>query len=253
MFYLDFQKADCKNCYKCLRECPVKAIKVINHQAQIIESRCILCGKCTSVCPQNAKEITDETEKAKVLIMSGAPVYVSVAPSFIANYNGADIEALDRAVKRLGFAGAFLLIIFVCISKYPSVVFLSHKRNLLILTVTGVLMIIILLCLGMCRKKRTQTGLWAALFCLVAANMVSEGYTSTLERLTLRKDNAQYWGDLYDADVQKALAWLEEKDPEFYRVEKDFDVGSICMDSLAQGYRGVSTYNSTINRYILLI
>lgn len=153
--------------------------------------------------------------------------------------------------SRLGSAGAFLLIIFVCIRKYPSVVFLSHKQNLLILTITGMLMVIVLVCLGRCRKKSRQTGLCAVLFCLVIANMVSEGYTSTLERLTLRKDNAQYWGDLYDQDVQNALAWLEEKDSQFYRVEKDFDVGSICMDSLAQGYRGVSTYNSTINRYIL--
>ncbi len=53
--YLEFKNAECKDCYKCLRECPVKAIEVINHQAQIIAGRCILCGKCTEVCPQNAK------------------------------------------------------------------------------------------------------------------------------------------------------------------------------------------------------
>ncbi len=103
---LKLKKSNCKNCYKCIRHCPVKSIRFSANQAHIVDSECILCGHCFVVCPQNAKEITDETEKAKVLIMSGAPVYVSVAPSFIANYNGADIEALDRAVKRLGFAGA---------------------------------------------------------------------------------------------------------------------------------------------------
>ena len=62
--YLDFKNVRCKDCYKCLRECPVKAIKVVDHQAKIIESRCILCGRCTEVCPQNAKSV--HTERAEV-------------------------------------------------------------------------------------------------------------------------------------------------------------------------------------------
>ena len=53
--FLDFKAAECRDCYKCLKECPVKAIKIENHQAKIIEERCILCGKCTLRCPQNAK------------------------------------------------------------------------------------------------------------------------------------------------------------------------------------------------------
>ena len=103
---LKLKKSNCKNCYKCIRHCPVKSIRFSANQAHIVDSECILCGHCFVVCPQNAKEITDETEKAKVLIMSGAPVYVSIAPSFIANYDGAGIEDIDRAVKKLGFAGA---------------------------------------------------------------------------------------------------------------------------------------------------
>ncbi len=58
------------------------------------------------VCPQNAKQIVDETEKVKVLIQTGAPVYASVAPSFIANYPGIGIAGIDKALKQLGFAGA---------------------------------------------------------------------------------------------------------------------------------------------------
>ena len=98
---LKLKKSNCKNCYKCIRHCPVKSIRFSANQAHIVDSECILCGHCFVVCPQNAKEITDETEKAKVLIMSGAPVYVSIAPSFIANYDGAGIEDIDRAVKKL--------------------------------------------------------------------------------------------------------------------------------------------------------
>ena len=54
-------------------------------------------------CPQNAKEIADSTEKVRVLLQSGDPVVVSLAPSFVANYEGAGIEAMRRALKKLGF------------------------------------------------------------------------------------------------------------------------------------------------------
>ena len=100
---LTLKKSNCKNCYKCIRHCPVKSIRFSGNQAHIIGNECILCGRCFVVCPQNAKEIVDDTEKAKVLIQSGDPVVVSLAPSFIANYDGVGIEALREALKRLGF------------------------------------------------------------------------------------------------------------------------------------------------------
>lgn len=101
--FLTLKKSNCKNCYKCIRHCPVKSIRFSGNQAHIIGNECILCGQCFVVCPQNAKEIVDETEKAKVLIQSGDPVYVSLAPSFIANYDGIGIEAMRTALKKLGF------------------------------------------------------------------------------------------------------------------------------------------------------
>ena len=100
---LTLKKSNCKNCYKCIRHCPVKAIRFSGNQAHIIGNECILCGHCFVVCPQNAKEIVDGTEKARVLLQSGAPVIVSLAPSFIANYEGIGIEAIRRALKKLGF------------------------------------------------------------------------------------------------------------------------------------------------------
>ena len=100
---LTLKKSNCKNCYKCIRHCPVKSIRFSGNQAHIIGNECILCGHCFVVCPQNAKEIVDETEKVKVLIQSGDPVVVSLAPSFVANYEGVGIEAMREALKKLGF------------------------------------------------------------------------------------------------------------------------------------------------------
>ncbi len=102
---LRLKKSNCKNCYKCIRHCPVKSIRFSGNQAHIIGNECILCGQCFVVCPQNAKEIVDETEKVKVMLQGAEPVYVSLAPSFIANYDGVGISAMREALKKLGFAG----------------------------------------------------------------------------------------------------------------------------------------------------
>lgn len=101
--YLTLKKSNCKNCYKCIRHCPVKSIRFSANQAHIVENECILCGQCFVVCPQDAKEIVNDVEKAKVLIQSDDPVYASIAPSFIANYNGIGIESLKKALLKLGF------------------------------------------------------------------------------------------------------------------------------------------------------
>ena len=103
MNFLTLKKSNCKHCYKCIRYCPVKSIRFSGEQAHIIGNECILCGRCFVVCPQNAKEIVSELEKVKVFLQSGDPVIVSLAPSFIANYDDVGIEAMTRALKKLGF------------------------------------------------------------------------------------------------------------------------------------------------------
>ncbi len=100
---LTLKKSNCKSCFRCVRKCPVKAIRFSGNQAHIIGNECILCGSCVVQCPQNAKEIADSTEKVRVLLQSGDPVVVSLAPSFVANYEGVGIEAMRRALKKLGF------------------------------------------------------------------------------------------------------------------------------------------------------
>ena len=101
--HLRLKKSNCKNCYKCIRHCPVKSIRFSAGQANIISNECILCGHCFVVCPQDAKEIVDDTEKVKVLLSGENPVVVSLAPSFIANYDGVGIESMREALKKLGF------------------------------------------------------------------------------------------------------------------------------------------------------
>ena len=100
---LTLKKSNCKNCYKCIRHCPVKSIRFTGNQAYIIGNECIMCGQCFVVCPQDAKQIVDETEKVRVLLQSGDPVVASLAPSFVANYEGAGIGAMRDALKQLGF------------------------------------------------------------------------------------------------------------------------------------------------------
>ena len=101
--FLTLKKSNCKNCYKCIRHCPVKSIRFSGNQAHIIDNECILCGHCFVACPQNAKQIVDDTEKVKVMLQGDDPVIVSLAPSFIANYDGVGIASMRKALRQLGF------------------------------------------------------------------------------------------------------------------------------------------------------
>src|SRR5574344_1963704 len=103
-YCLTSKSNDCKNCYKCIRHCPTKSISFSNNQASIIHDECVLCGRCYLNCPQGTKVIRDDVEKAKQLIASGKQVIVSLAPSFVANYRGATIDTMRKALLSLGFS-----------------------------------------------------------------------------------------------------------------------------------------------------
>ncbi|MBZ9685338.1 4Fe-4S binding protein [Clostridium estertheticum] len=103
MSNINFSKAYCKNCYKCLRSCPVKAIKFENEQATIDEERCIECGHCLTICPQNAREIKSDVEVVKSAINSGKKIIASLAPSF-AGYFDMEQGLVVAALKKLGFS-----------------------------------------------------------------------------------------------------------------------------------------------------
>ena len=98
---LRFKKSNCKNCYKCIRYCPVKSIKFTGEQANIVNNECILCGQCFVVCPQNAKEIKSELEKLIPMQKND----VSQAPQNELNNTGNQIIPTEMQTAQNGNMG----------------------------------------------------------------------------------------------------------------------------------------------------
>ena len=93
----------CRDCYKCVRSCPVKAIQIKDGHAMIIKDRCLYCGRCVHVCPNNAKKIRNDVDRVKLAIQSGRRVICSLAPSYASEFGGREKELLT-ALKKLGFS-----------------------------------------------------------------------------------------------------------------------------------------------------
>lgn len=97
-------KERCRVCYTCVRECPAKAIKISNGQAQVIPERCIGCGNCIKVCSQNAKVFRKEIDITTMLIESVSKVAAIVAPSFPAEFSEIkNHRLLVSLIRSLGF------------------------------------------------------------------------------------------------------------------------------------------------------
>lgn len=99
------ERRECQDCHKCIRECPVKAIRVQDGYARIVPENCILCGNCILACPSNAKQVRNDLPLVKELLSSGRQVYVSLAPSFVAQFPGIRPAQVIRALRLLGFSG----------------------------------------------------------------------------------------------------------------------------------------------------
>ncbi|MBB6482463.1 [Fe-Fe] hydrogenase large subunit C-terminal domain-containing protein [Spirochaeta isovalerica] len=96
------EKTKCRDCYKCVRYCPVKAIKVEENSARIIDDLCIYCGRCVEICPTHAKKVRNDVPEVKKLIRSGRKVVLSLAPSWTTGVFGSR-EELIAAFRGLGF------------------------------------------------------------------------------------------------------------------------------------------------------
>ena len=97
-------KNECNDCYKCIRSCHVKAIRINSGSASVINDKCIACGHCVTVCPVGAKKVRNDIDIVKTLILTGKKVYVSLAPSWAGVYNISK-EKMIAVLKKLGFAG----------------------------------------------------------------------------------------------------------------------------------------------------
>lgn len=101
MQLMNFKDANCKNCYKCVRACPVKAIKFSNHQAIIDDERCIACGQCFLACPQNARDVLSDIDKVMNAFKKDLNMIALIAPSFAGFYKNKG--GFIRGLQLLGF------------------------------------------------------------------------------------------------------------------------------------------------------
>ena len=92
----------CADCYRCIRSCPVKSIRIVDDAAQVIGEKCISCGKCVTVCPTNAMTIRNDTGEVLKLVKT-KKVYVSLAPSWVAFFSKITRSQMIYALKLLGF------------------------------------------------------------------------------------------------------------------------------------------------------
>ena len=97
--------AECQDCYKCVRHCPVKAIRVHHGHATVVPELCVACGRCVEVCPVRAKQVRNDTGRARLLLNEPAPVYVSLAPSWVNEFAELSSGQMIRALKLLGVTG----------------------------------------------------------------------------------------------------------------------------------------------------
>ena len=103
LYPLESKTNNCKNCYKCIRNCPVKAISFFENKASILHDSCILCGKCYLVCPQGVKVVRDDVKKVLALLIKKEKVVISLAPSFLNSFENISFKQIQEAAKKCGF------------------------------------------------------------------------------------------------------------------------------------------------------
>ncbi|MFW5787028.1 MAG: sigma 54-interacting transcriptional regulator [Halanaerobiales bacterium] len=97
----------CHECYACVRNCPAKALRVRDRQAEVIEERCIQCGNCVRICAQGAKKVKDYLPSVRKLLKSKNPVAAALAPSFPSYDPNFDLLHWKNYLKGIGFSRVY--------------------------------------------------------------------------------------------------------------------------------------------------
>lgn len=162
---------------------------------------------------------------------------------------------LDRIFSYIGEAAALVLLVLVYREGYKFWAQLQERpymmKAMFLLGVTAVVLTFVVWLGYQQAVKIPRMWIYGMLLVLLMGNVFSEYYYSYKDKNSLEKEDPQYFDGLYGDSIQQALAYLRETDKSFYRVEKDYEAGTTCMDGMASDYRGISTYNSTQNKYIV--
>lgn len=215
---LQLKKSNCKNCYRCIRYCPVKSIKFSDNQANIVNDECILCGMCFVSCPQNAKHIRNDIAKVKEVIASSRPVYASIAPSFVANYDGISMNSLRNAIKKLGFAGAEETAIGAAVVKKQYERIISERKNSVIISSCCHSVNLLI------QKHRPEGLPYLAkvmspmqVSCMMLKEQHPDCFTVFIGPCIAKKDEAEMYPGITDCVLtfEELAEWLEEEGIEF--------------------------------------
>jgi PAS domain S-box-containing protein len=98
--------ARCRDCYRCVRICDVKAIRVKEGQIQVVPELCIMCGSCVRICPQRAKNVRSSRQDILDAKKEGRKIVASVAPSAPAFFDMSTFADLEKILLDLGFHAA---------------------------------------------------------------------------------------------------------------------------------------------------
>lgn len=93
----------CRDCYRCLRVCPVKSIRVARNAVSIVSEECVACGLCVLECPKRIQRVRNDVERVVALLRSPRRVIVSLAPSWVSEFPDISIDTLVASLQALGF------------------------------------------------------------------------------------------------------------------------------------------------------
>lgn len=97
------ERGNCGDCYRCVRNCAIKAIKIENYNAQIIEELCVDCGMCIGGCPMGRIKSRDDIWIARKVAESQDVSIASISPSWVTEFPGVTIASMVETLKSLGF------------------------------------------------------------------------------------------------------------------------------------------------------